>query len=132
MEAPRGTNPLRLVAILSVVFLVMDALKLFSHHPISVVGYTRMALAIALLILYVLRSYFAWHAAVAVGPVILIVYLFLYFTGGHIYRPLHHAREVMIIWTVGEIVALTVVLVYLFRLRQPYRDYVSESHDQSI
>jgi hypothetical protein len=132
MEATPSTNPLRLLAVLAIVFLVMDALRLYSHHTLNFVGITRVILNTAFLLLYARRSPFAWHVAVVVGPAILLVYLFLYFTGGDIYRPRHHAREVMIIWAIGEVIVLAAFFIYLFRLRQPYLRYVSHVDASTI
>jgi hypothetical protein len=132
MEAAPRTNPLRLLAVLAIIFLAMDALRLFSHHTLSFVGIARVILNIAFLLLYMRRSPFAWHIAVAVGPAVLVVYLFLYFTGGDIYRPRHHAREVMTIWAIGEVIVLAVFLIYLFRIRGPYLRYVSHGDASTI
>ena len=133
MEPAATANPLQLVARITVVLVILDALQVATHHTMSFVGYTRVVLCLAFLILYALRYRFAWHVAVGAGPLILAVYLFLYFSGGQIYRPPpNHARQDMIMWAVGEAILLPVGLIYLFRLRQPYFLYVSSSQSESI
>jgi hypothetical protein len=129
MDTAPAANPLRVIGAVTGALLAIDVLQLYTHHGISFIGYTRMALLTVFLLLYLTKSRFAWHVAVAIGPVILVVYLFLYFTGGHIYRPPRHAREVMIIWAIGEVIVLAVFLTYLFRLRQPYFSYVSRPRE---
>src|SRR5438552_2718767 len=132
MEPSPTANPFRRVAAIVAALLAIDVLQLYTHPGMSFVGYTRIALAIVFLVLYVTRSPFAWHIAVAAGPVILVVYLFLYFSGGHIYSPSRYAREIMFVWAVGEVIVLAVALTYLFRLRQPYLTYVSQPRARPI
>ena len=111
------SNPLKPIAIVAVLTLVLDLYKIIDSHHVSWLVATRGAFLGMFLILYILRSHFAWLVVllliICVTP---IYFLMLYFLS-----PL----QVPAFGVLSIIAAILVGgLVYVISVREQYYSYL--------
>src|SRR5713101_7430336 len=88
--APR--NPLRLVALVAVMSIILDATEPFVfYRRFDIVAIVRIPAALLFLILYQSKSRWAWHLVVVWVPFAFFAYLILWFSRYSWYQPRVHA-----------------------------------------
>jgi hypothetical protein len=123
--APR--NPLRFVALVAVMSMILDATEPFVfHRAFDVVAIVRIPVAIAFLILYQSKSPWAWHLVVAWMPLGFFAYWALRLAGYSLYQPRVHRPVWDFVFALVYVGILAVVFVWLLRVRQRYFRYIED------
>src|SRR5207249_12024292 len=95
-KAPR--NPLRFVAIVAVMSLVLEVTEPFVFHgAFDVVAIIDISVAVAFLALYQSKSRWAWHLLVTWVPFTLLLYWILRLSGYPRYQPRVHSLAAEVI-----------------------------------
>ena len=127
--APR--NPLKFVALVAVMSVILDAMEPFVfHRAFDIVAIIRIPIALAFLILYQSKSPYAWHLVVAWLPLTFFAYWILRFAGYSRYQPRVHAPVSELIAAVLHVAITAAVLFWLFRARQRYLRYIEDARLQ--
>ncbi len=124
--APR--NPLRIMAVLCVIFLILDATQPFLFHraPDALV-FVRVPAALLFLVLYSSRSRRAWHVLVAWFVLTFVVYWSLRAIGYSRFQPPHGATPLFSVgFAVFDVALTTALLIWLFRNRERYFRYLED------
>ena len=123
--APR--NPLRIMAVLCVFFLILDATRSFVFHraPDALV-FVRIPAALLFLVLYSSRSRQAWDVLVAWFVLTFVVYWSLRAIGYSRFQP-HGATPLFSVgFAVFDVALTTALLIWLFRTRERYFRYLED------
>jgi hypothetical protein len=110
-------NPLWFVAVAFLVTLPFDFYWYVGQRFFTAFGMIVIAAKISFLVLYIRHSRFAWHVGVAVTAMITPLSLLLVRLGSEAAQHPHsHPRF--------ELAVVVVLLVYLWKIRERYRQYV--------
>ena len=124
-------NPLKLVAVVAVFSLVIDGAEpLLFHRAPDIIGVVRIPIALAFIILYQLKSPWAWHLSIAWWPFRFAAYWFLRFTGYPTYQPLFQSIGFDLGFTLVDVAFFVIVLIWLIRVRDTYFRYIEEADAQ--
>jgi hypothetical protein len=127
--APR--NPLRFVAVVAVMSVILDATEPFVfHRAFDVVSFVRIPAALLFLILYQSKSPRAWHLVVAWIPFGFFAYWILRFTGYSLYQPRVHAPLSDFIAGLLHVALSAAIFVWLLRVRERYFRYIQDATSQ--
>ena len=124
--APR--NPLRIMAALCVIFLILDAAQTFFFHraPDALV-FVRIPAALLFLVLYWSRSRSAWYVPVGWVLFSFVAYWSLRFAGYPPYQPRAAAHRVELGFALFDVTLTAGILIWLFWIRERYFEYVSDA-----
>jgi hypothetical protein len=127
--APR--NPLRFVAVIILVFLILDATEPFVfRRGLDILAIARIPTELLFLILYRSKSKWAWHLIVAWVPFAFFAYWILRFTGYSHYQPRVKAPLSEFIAGLFNAAFFVVVFVWLLRIRERYFRYSQDARSQ--
>jgi hypothetical protein len=122
--APR--NPLRVIAVLSVIFLILDATEPFVfHRSLDILAFVRIPAIIAFLVLYWSASRWAWHVPVGWLVFSFIAYWSFRFGGFAPYQPRAAVTRFELAFGLFDVVLTAGILIWLFWIRERYFQYVS-------
>jgi len=128
--APR--NPLRFVAIVAVMAVILGVTEpFFFHRAVDVVAIIDISVAVVFLVLYQSKSRWAWHLVVAWVPFTLVHYWILRLSGYARYQPRVHSLAAEVIGDLFQFAFLAAVLVWLFRIRHRYFRYTENAQQQT-
>jgi len=123
VDAKPQSNPLVLPAIAAAIAVVGAIYQLFVQPHLHPLHFLRLGAFLIFLVLYFLRSRFAWHAIVVVVFVVTPLYVLLPHMQSQTVRP-----EI-----ITAIVILSLIcLVYVWRVRRPYFAFVQRDGNPSI
>jgi hypothetical protein len=121
-------NPLRFVAVLAVMSIILDATEPFVfHRAFDMVPFVRIAVALAFLILYQSKSQYAWHLVIAWVPFAFFGYWILRFTGYSLYQPRVHSSLAYVIFGMLHLGISLGIFVWLVRIREHYFRYIQDA-----
>jgi hypothetical protein len=124
--APR--NPLRFVAIVAVISLVLDTTEPFVfHRAFDFVAIVRIPLALLFLVLYQSKSPWAWHLVAAWVPFSFFAYWILRFSGYPRYQPRVHSLAFDWGFALFEIALSAAIFIWLLRVRARYYRYIENA-----
>ncbi len=124
--APR--NPLTVIAVLSVIFLILDATEPFVfHRRLDILAFVGIPATLAFLVLYWSASRWAWHVPVGWMVFSFVAYWSLRFGGYAPYQPQAAAARFPVAFALFDIVLTAGTLIWLFWIRERYFQYVSDS-----
>ena len=124
-------NPLRFVALVAVMSVILDATEPFVfHRGFDIVSIIRIPVALAFLVLYQSKSPYAWHVVVALLPLAFFAYWILRFAGYSHYQQRVHAPVSEFIAVLLHVVITVAVLFWLFRTRERYLRYIEDARLQ--
>jgi hypothetical protein len=124
--APR--NPLRFVALVAVMSIILDATEPFLfHRAFDVVAIVRIPVALAFLIFYQSKSQWAWLLVVAWVLLGFFAYWALRLAGYSLYQPRVHRPVWDFVFALVYFGILAVVFVWLLRVRQRYFRYIEDA-----
>jgi len=127
--APR--NPLRFVAVVAVMSVILDATEPFVfHRAFDVVSFVRILAALLFLILYQSKSPWAWHLVVAWIPFGFFAYWILRFTGYSLYQPRVHTPLSDFIAGLLHVAFSAAIFVWLLRVHERYFRYIQDATSQ--
>lgn len=112
-------NPLGPLVFAALVVAYFDVQFYFFQRHLLPFGLTILGSLAIFLVLFILRSRYAWHAALIVFVVILPITLFLTYYWGYMDFRLTLPLAVI------DIVIYAVVAVWIWRARKPYFAYVA-------
>jgi hypothetical protein len=110
--SPKDWNPLAFI--FWGVFVTLPLWLVYRREGFGIVPIVVLLAGVAFITLYLRRSRFAWHIAVALDVVLAVYHLFA-------------GRQLVV-----NIVVSSILLVYLFAVRQSYFDYISLHGTQRI
>ena len=114
MEYRRGfPNPLRSMAVASVMLLTWDLFHLVEQGRANPIGTGRMISDAAFLVLYLMGSPLAWNVIFGLAFLFAPIYVWMTFTG---MSPPIRYQSTIYIW----VMAWSAVLVYLWKVRGSY------------
>src|SRR5437867_9415207 len=121
--APR--NPLRFVAIVAIMSVILDATEPFVfHRAFDVVAIMHISAALVFLALYQSKSRWAWHLVVAWLPFTVSAYWILRLSGYTRYQPRVYSLASELIGVLFQVAFLAAVLFWLFHVRGRYLQYI--------
>lgn len=124
-------NPLRFVAVVAVISLVIDATEpLVFHRAVDIAGIIRIPVALVFIILYQLKSRWAWHLIVAWWPFAFVAYWLLRFAGYLRYQPRVHSVAFNLGFIFFDVALFVAVLIWLIRARDRYFRYIQDAAAQ--
>ena len=124
--APR--NPLRFVAIVAVMSVILGVAEPFVfHRAFDVVAIVNISVAVVFLALYQSKSRWAWHLVVASVPFTLVLYWILRLAGYARYEPRVHSLAAEVIGILFQVAFLAAVLVWLLHIRDRYFRYIENA-----
>ncbi len=127
--APR--NPLRIMAVLCVLFLVLDAIDpFFFHRAPDALAFVRIPATLLFLVLYSSRSRWAWHVLVGWFALSFVVYWTLRATGYSRFQPRVGAAQFQLAFALFDVALTAAVLIWLFCIRDRYLRYVEDFRAQ--
>ncbi len=127
--APR--NPLRFIAAVAVISIIIDATRpLVFHHSFDRVAFFRIPVALLFLVLYQLRSRYAWHVVIAWVPVAFFAYWILRFIGYLLYQPRVHSPLGDIVFGLLHVALSAAIFVWLLRVRERWFGYVQDASSE--
>jgi hypothetical protein len=122
-------NPLRFVAIVAVMSVILGLTEPFVfHRAFDVVAIIDISVAVVFLALYQLKSRWAWHLVLASVPFTFVLYWILRFSGYARYQPRVHSLAFELIGVLFQFAFLAVVLVWLLRVRERYFRYIEDAN----
>jgi hypothetical protein len=130
---PKCQNPLRYVAFAALALTIMDvAAPLVFHRAMDVMEIVQIPVAILFLVLYQLRSRWAWHVVAAWIPFGFFAYWILRSSGYSRYQPRPH--EPSVVFTAVFHAALCAGLfLWVIRARTRYFRYLQDERpNQSL
>jgi hypothetical protein len=128
--APR--NPLRFVAIVAVMSVILGATEPFVfHRAFDVVAIIDISVAVVFLLLYQSKSRWAWHLVVAWVPFTLLLYWILRLSGHARYQPRVHSLTAEVIGDLFQFAFFAAVLVWLLHIRDRYFRYTEDAQQQT-
>jgi len=128
--APR--NPLRFVAIVAVMSVILGVTEPFVfHRAFDVVAIIDISIAALFLALYQSKSRWAWHLVVAWVPFTLVTYWILRLTGYARYQPRVHSLAGELIGDLFQFTFFAAILVWLFHIRVRYFQYSEDAQQQT-
>ena len=123
--APR--NPLRIMAVLCVIFLLLDAIQPFVFHRApDILVFVRIPAALLFLVLYSSRSRLAWHVLVAWFVFSFVVYWTLRAAGYSRFQPRTGAAQFQIGFAFFDVALTAAIVIWLFWTRQHYFRYIED------
>jgi hypothetical protein len=128
--APR--NPLRFVAFVAVMSVIIGVAKPFVfHRAFDVVAIVNISVAVVFLALYQSNSRWAWHLVVASMPVTLVLYWILRLAGYARYQPRVHSLTAEVIGVLFQVAFFAAVLVWLLYIRDRYFRYTENAEQRT-
>jgi hypothetical protein len=128
--APR--NPLRFVAIVAVMSVILGVTQPFVfHRAFDVVAIIDISVAVVFFALYQSKSRWTWHLVVAWVPFTLVLYWILRLSGYARYQPRVHSLAAEIIDDLFQFAFFAAVLVWLLRIRDRYFRYSEDAQQQT-
>ena len=129
---PTARNPLRVVAFVAVMSVVLGLTEPFVfHRAFDLVALINIALAAVFLALYRLKSHWAWHLVLGSVPFTLLLYWVLRLSGYAHYQPRVHSFAAEAIGICFQLAFFIAVLVWLFHIRDRYFRYIEEAHERT-
>ena len=126
---PAARNPLRFVAIVAVMSVILELTEPFVfHRAFDVIAIINISVAVVFLALYQLKSRWAWHLVLASVPFTLLLYWILRLSGYARYQPRVHALASELIGVLFQLAFLGVVLVWFLRIREGYFRYIQDAN----
>jgi hypothetical protein len=124
--APR--NPLRFVAMVAVMSLILDTTEPFVfHRAFDVVAIVRIPAALLFIILYQSKSQWAWHLVATWVPFGFFAYWILRFSGYSRYQPRVHSPAFDWGFALFDIALSAAIFVWLIRVRERYFRYLQDA-----
>jgi len=128
-RAPR--NPLRFVALLAIISVILDATEPFVfHRAFDFLLIMHISVALVFLALYQSKSRWAWHLVVAWLPFSVLAYWTLRLSGYTRYQPRVYSPASELIAVLFQVAFVAAVLFWLFRVRGRYLQYVEQEKQQ--
>jgi hypothetical protein len=132
---PSVRNPLRVVAIVAIISVILNATGPFVfHRAFDTLNILHISAALLFLILYQSKSRWAWHLVIAWVPFTVAAYWILRLSGYARYQPRVHSLAGDLIGALFQFVFLTALLVWLLRVRERYFRYIGDptSHESDL
>ena len=129
---PTARNPLRFVAIVAVMSVILRLTEPFLfHRAFDVVAIIDVFAAVAFLALYRSKSRRAWHLVVAWVPFTVLAYWIRRLSGDARYQPRINSLPSELIGGLFHLLFFTAVLVWLFHVRERYFRYTEHAKQQT-
>ena len=128
--APR--NPLRFVALVAVMSVILDATApCLLHRAFDIVAIIHICVTLVFIVLYQSKSRWAWHLVVASVPFTVLPYWILRISGYTRYQPRIHSLASELVGGLFQVAFLAAVLFWLFRVRERYFRYIEHAQQQT-
>ena len=129
---PTARNPLRFVAIVAVISVILGVTEPFVfHRTFDVVAMIHIFAAVVFLLLYQSKSRWAWHLVVASVLFTPVLYWILRLGGHARYQPRVHSLPGEVIGVLLQLGFVVAVLVWLFYIRERYCRYTEHAQQQT-
>ena len=124
--APR--NPLRFVALVAVVSVILDVTEPFVfHRAFDIVAIVRIPAALLFLALYQWKSPWAWYLVAVWIPFAFFAYWILRFTGYSLYQPRVHTLLSDLMTGLLHVAVSAAIFVWLLRVRERCFRYIQDA-----
>ena len=123
---PRS-NPLTIVAVVTALSLAVTVYRAIVQQDLDTFVLLRVIVEAAFLFFYARRLRWAWHVAVAIGPLFFCVYWAQYFLGGLGHQPYFPTIGALRIVFLLHLAIVSGLLIWLFRIRKRYFFYINEA-----
>ena len=118
-------NPLRLVAIVAIISVIIGVTEPFVfHRAFDFIAIIDISVACLFLVLYVSKSRWAWGLVVAWLPLGAVFYRILRVCGYARYQPRVHSPVWDLVGVLFQFAFVFAVVWWLVRIRQRYLDYI--------
>ena len=129
---PTARNPLRFVAIVAVISVILEVTEPFVfHRAFDVVAVIDISVAVLFLALYQSKSRWAWHLVVAWVPFTLLLYWILRLSGYSRYQPRVQSFPAEIVGDLFQFAFFALVLLWLCRIRDRYFRYTQDAQQET-
>ena len=129
---PTARNPLRFVALVAVMSVILGMTEPFVfHRAFDLVAIIDISVAVVFLALYQSKSRWAWHLVVAWVPFTLVLYWILRLSGHARYQPRSQSLAEEVIGDLLQLAFFTAVVVWLLHIRDHYFRYTENAQQQT-
>ena len=129
---PTARNPLRFVAVVAVISVIIGVTEPFVfHRAFDVVAIIDIFVAVLFLAFYQSKSRWAWHLVVAWLPFTLVLYWILRLSGYARYQPRAQSLAAEVIGGLLQLAFFAAVLFWLLHIRHRYFRYTQDAQQQT-